>query len=110
MSRICELFPKELKFMLTCISRGRPGARITVDSGLPPKICLLPKVHINSTIAGNWIGRHWKKDSRESRTKRRGVDVIEFRDGKIIQKLTCSNTTVEIDGAKTRLSPVESRK
>jgi ketosteroid isomerase-like protein len=37
--------------------------------------------------------------------KRRGVDVIHFQDGKIIQKLTYSKTTVEIDGAKVRLSP-----
>ena len=42
--------------------------------------------------------------------KRRGVDVIQFRDGKIIQKLTYSKTTVEIDGAKFRFSPVESKK
>jgi len=37
--------------------------------------------------------------------KRRGVDVVHFRDGKIIQKLTYSKTTVEIDGARVRLSP-----
>jgi len=36
--------------------------------------------------------------------RRRGVDVIHFRDGKIIQKLTYSKTTVEIDGARVRLS------
>ena len=36
--------------------------------------------------------------------KRRGVDVVHFRDGKIIQKLTYSKTTVEIDGARVRLS------
>jgi hypothetical protein len=42
--------------------------------------------------------------------KRRGVDVIQFRDGKIIQKLTYSKTTVEINGAKIRFSPVEGKK
>lgn len=36
--------------------------------------------------------------------RRRGVDVIHFRDGRIIQKLTYSKTTVEIDGARVRLS------
>jgi ketosteroid isomerase-like protein len=36
--------------------------------------------------------------------RRRGVDVVHFRDGKIIQKLTYSKTTVEIDGARVRLS------
>jgi ketosteroid isomerase-like protein len=36
--------------------------------------------------------------------RRRGVDVIHFRDGKIIQKLTYSKTTVEIDGARVRLA------
>ena len=35
---------------------------------------------------------------------RRGVDVIHFRDGKIIKKLTYSKTTVEIDGERVRLS------
>jgi ketosteroid isomerase-like protein len=34
---------------------------------------------------------------------RRGVDVMHFRDGKIIQKLTYSKTTVEIDGQRVRL-------
>ncbi len=37
--------------------------------------------------------------------KRRGVDVIHFKDGKIIAKHTYSKTTVEIDGARIRLSP-----
>ena len=39
--------------------------------------------------------------------KRRGVDVIQFQDGKIIQKLTYSKTAVEINGVKIRLSPEE---
>ncbi|MFC1883192.1 YybH family protein [Thermodesulfobacteriota bacterium] len=32
--------------------------------------------------------------------KRRGVDVIHFKDGKIINKITYSKTTVEIDGQR----------
>ena len=36
--------------------------------------------------------------------RRRGVDVLHFRDGKIIQKLTYSKTTIEIDGERVRLS------
>ena len=35
--------------------------------------------------------------------KRRGLDVIHFKDGKIIKKLTYSKTTVEIDGKRVRL-------
>ena len=35
---------------------------------------------------------------------RRGVDVMHFRDGKIVQKLTYSKTTVEIDGERIRLT------
>ena len=35
--------------------------------------------------------------------KRRGVDVIHFKDGKIINKLTYSKTTVEIDGKRRSL-------
>ena len=42
--------------------------------------------------------------------KRRGVDVITFRDGKIIHKMTYSKTAVEIEGARVRFSPVEGRK
>ena len=37
--------------------------------------------------------------------KRRGVDVIHFQDGKIINKLTYSKTTVEIGGKRIRLAP-----
>ena len=37
--------------------------------------------------------------------KRRGVDVLHFKDGKIFQKLTYSKTTIEIDGKRVRLLP-----
>ena len=37
--------------------------------------------------------------------RRRGVDVISFQDGKIIQKLTYSKTTVEIEGKRVRFVP-----
>lgn len=35
--------------------------------------------------------------------KRRGLDVIHFQDGKIIQKLTYAKTTIEIDGQRMPL-------
>ena len=35
--------------------------------------------------------------------RRRGVDVLHFRDGKIIQKLTYSKTTIKVDGEIIRL-------
>lgn len=35
--------------------------------------------------------------------KRRGVDVIHFKDGKIIKKMTYSKTTLEIDGKRLPL-------
>ena len=35
--------------------------------------------------------------------KRRGVDVLHFKDGKIIKKLTYSKTTLEIDGERRPL-------
>ena len=41
--------------------------------------------------------------------KRRGVDVIQFCEGKIIRKLSFSKTTVEISGDKVRLAPVENK-
>jgi ketosteroid isomerase-like protein len=34
---------------------------------------------------------------------RRGVDVMRFEDGKVIEKLTYSKTTLEIDGRNVRL-------
>ena len=35
--------------------------------------------------------------------KRRGVDVIHFKNGKIVKKLTYSKTTIEIDGKRQSL-------
>jgi ketosteroid isomerase-like protein len=37
--------------------------------------------------------------------KRRGVDVMHFKDGKLIKKLTYSKTTLEIDGQRAHLVP-----
>ena len=36
--------------------------------------------------------------------KRRGIDILHFRDGKIINKLTYSKTTIEIEGERIRLT------
>ena len=36
---------------------------------------------------------------------RRGVDLLHFKDGKVIEKLTYSKTTLEIEGKRVRLSP-----
>ena len=36
---------------------------------------------------------------------RKGVDVIHFQDGKIINKLTYTKTTIEIDGKRLPLHP-----
>jgi hypothetical protein len=47
-----------------------------------------------------------EKDFEGRSEKRRGVDVLHFRDGKIIQKLTYSKTTIEIDGRRVRLLAV----
>ncbi len=37
--------------------------------------------------------------------KRRGVDVVHFKDGKIIKKFTYSKTTLEINGQRVKLTP-----
>ena len=37
--------------------------------------------------------------------KRRGVDILHFKDGKIIKKLTYSKTSIEIDGKRHSLHP-----
>jgi ketosteroid isomerase-like protein len=50
---------------------------------------------------------HWPSPEAqfEGRSEiRRGVDVITFRDGKIREKLTYSQTTIEIDGQRIKLS------
>jgi len=45
----------------------------------------------------------FEKDHTGEPEKRRGVDVIHFKDGKIINKLTYSKTTIEIDGKRHAL-------
>ena len=45
-----------------------------------------------------------EKNYKGRRESRRGVDVLHFRDGKIIKKLTYSKTTIEIDGVRVKLS------
>lgn len=37
--------------------------------------------------------------------KRRGVDVVHFKDGKIIKKFTYSKTTLEISDERVKLTP-----
>jgi len=44
-----------------------------------------------------------KKAMKGNREKGERVDVIHFQDGKIIQKLTYSKTTLEIDGKQISL-------
>jgi ketosteroid isomerase-like protein len=53
---------------------------------------------------------HWPSFEKGYEGKpevRRGVDVIHFRDGKIINKLTYSKTSLEIEGERISLSPVK---
>ncbi len=47
-----------------------------------------------------------EKGFEGKREKRRGVDVIHFKDGKIINKQTYSKTTLEIDGQRIRCAAV----
>ena len=42
--------------------------------------------------------------------KRRGVDILHFKEGKIIRKLTYSKTTIEIDGKRLALTASGFRK
>ncbi len=48
----------------------------------------------------------FEKGHEGSLEKRRGVDVMHFKDGKIIRKLTYSKTTLEIDGKRIKLGAV----
>jgi ketosteroid isomerase-like protein len=45
-----------------------------------------------------------EKGYRGKPERRRGVDVMHFKDGKIISKNTFSKTTLEIDGQRVKLS------
>jgi ketosteroid isomerase-like protein len=49
----------------------------------------------------DWPSREKGYDERPER--RRGVDILHFQDGKIIQKLTYSKTTIEIAGKRVKL-------
>jgi ketosteroid isomerase-like protein len=44
-----------------------------------------------------------EKGYRGKPERRRGVDVMHFKDGKIIRKYTFSKTTLEIDGQRVKL-------
>ena len=46
----------------------------------------------------------FEKGYEGSHERRRGIDVLHFKDGKIIRKLTYSKTTLEIDGERVRLT------
>ena len=45
-----------------------------------------------------------EKELRGEHEIRRGVDVLHFKDGKIIQKLTYSKTTIDVNGQRIPLS------
>ncbi len=50
---------------------------------------------------------HWpspEKGYEGREEKRRGLDIIHFRNGKIIKKLSYCKTTVEIEGKRVRLT------
>ena len=49
----------------------------------------------------------WPSSEKKFRGRheiRRGVDVLHFKDGKIIQKLTYSKTTIDVNGQRIPLS------
>lgn len=48
-----------------------------------------------------------EKGREGERETRRGVDIISFEDGEIIEKLTYSKTTIEIEGQRIRLQALE---
>ncbi len=46
----------------------------------------------------------FEKGQGDKHEARRGLDILHFRDGKIVQKLTYSKTTLELDGERVRLT------
>jgi ketosteroid isomerase-like protein len=49
----------------------------------------------------NWPSIEKGQEGKHER--RRGVDVLHFKDGKIIRKLTYSKTTIDVDGQRVKL-------
>lgn len=45
-----------------------------------------------------------EKDREGQPERRRGVDVMRFRDGRIVEKYTYSKTTLEIGGSRVKLT------
>ncbi len=54
---------------------------------------------------GSSNGLRAKKGYEGKPEKRQGVDVLHFRDGKIVQKLTYAKTMIGIDGESVQLTP-----
>ncbi len=46
----------------------------------------------------------FEKGQEDKHEVRRGLDILHFRDGKIVEKLTYSKTTLELDGERVRLT------
>lgn len=59
----------------------------------------------NQKLLYRWLLK-WpsiQKGYEGKKEKRRGVDIIHFKDGKIINKLTYSKTTIEIEGERVKV-------
>ncbi len=61
----------------------------------------------NQKLLYRWLLKwpSFEKGYEGKSENRRGVDVIHFKDGKIINKLTYSKTTLEIEGKRVALQP-----
>jgi len=82
---------------------GRRGLRTTADFGSPRRTPSSTSPVRRCSTAGPWTGLRASRGMRGNR-EAEGVDVLHFEDGKIIQKLTYSKTTLEIGGRRIKLS------
>ena len=90
---------------------GRPGlsgSPLIRSFGSPMKIYSSTNPHKRLCIGGNLDWPSLESGYEGQPETRRGVDALTFRDGLIIEKLTYSKTTLEIDGQRVGLAAVSS--
>ena len=89
-----QITPKEIIEGIDTIETGKPYTIEHIVDEDEQKITVTWELEWPSTERG-----HEGKPE-----KRRGVDIIHFKDGKVTKKLTYSKTTVEVGGKRVKLS------
>jgi hypothetical protein len=62
-----------------------------------------------STVAFPWLYEGPAKCFEGKNEKRRGIDLIRFKDGSITEKITYTKTSIEVEGRRITLTSGERR-